>query len=81
MKFYQMSRRAAKRRLRYLKKTRMKRIQMLLQRLHQQKKYNNDSSNAVSMIGEYSDIMKKYADFADKIDKLESKNMSASDYK
>lgn len=54
---------------------------MLLQRLHQQKKYNNDSSNAVSMIGEYSDIMKKYADFADKIDKYDSDNMSTADYK
>ena len=45
------------------------------------KKYQSDSSNTISMLGEYSEMMQKYADFAEKIDKYDSTNMSAADYK
>ncbi len=45
------------------------------------KKYSSDPSNSLSMISEYSEIMNKYADFADKIDKYNSKEMSTEDAK
>ena len=35
------------------------------------KKYNADPGNMVSMLGEYSEMMQKYADFADKLDKYD----------
>lgn len=45
------------------------------------KKYNSDPSNMVSMLGEYGEMMQKYADFADDLDKYDSDNMSTADYK
>jgi hypothetical protein len=45
------------------------------------KKYNSDPGNMVSMLGEYSEMMQKYADFADDLDKYDSDNMSTEDYK
>ena len=45
------------------------------------KKYQADPSNAIGMLGEYSEMMQKYADFADKIDKYNSNNLSTEDYK
>ncbi len=45
------------------------------------KKYQADPTNAIAMLGEYSEMMQKYADFADKIDKYDSNNMSTEDYK
>ncbi len=45
------------------------------------KKYNSDPNNMVSMLGEYGEMMQKYADFADKVDKYNSDNMSTEDYK
>ena len=40
------------------------------------KKYMADPTNAVSMLNEYSEIMSKYADFAEKVDQYDSKEMS-----
>ena len=45
------------------------------------KKYSADPSNALSMLGEYSEMMTKYADFAEKVDKYNSKEMSTEDAK
>lgn len=45
------------------------------------KKYMADSSNAVSMLSEYYEIMGKYADFAEKVDRYDSKEMSTADAK
>ncbi len=45
------------------------------------KKYNSDPNNMVSMLGEYGEMMQKYADFADEVDKYNSDNMSTEDYK
>lgn len=45
------------------------------------KKYNSDPSNMVSMLGEYGEMMQKYTDFADDLNKYDSDNMSAADYK
>ncbi len=45
------------------------------------KKYNSDPNNMVSMLGEYGEMMQKYADFADKIDKYDSSSMSTEDSK
>jgi len=45
------------------------------------KKYMNDPTNAISMLSEYSTIMEKYTDFADKIEKYDEKEMSTADAK
>ena len=45
------------------------------------KKYMADPTNAISMLGEYTEIMDRYSDFADKIDKYDSKTMSTEDAK
>ncbi len=45
------------------------------------KKYNSDPNNMVSMLGEYGEMMQKYADFAEKIDEYDSSNMSTEDSK
>jgi len=45
------------------------------------KKYMNDPGNAISMLTEYTEIMVKYEDFADKIDKYDSDSMSTEDAK
>ncbi len=45
------------------------------------KKYNSDPNNMVSMLGEYGEMMQKYAEFADKVDKYNSDDMSTEDYK
>lgn len=45
------------------------------------KKYIADPTNAISMLGEYTEIMDRYSDFADKIDKYDSKTMSTEDAK
>ena len=45
------------------------------------KKYMADPLNAVSMLSEYSEIMSKYADFAEKVDQYDSKGMSTEDAK
>ena len=45
------------------------------------KKYMADPMNAVSMLTEYSEIMGKYADFAEKVDQYDSKEMSTEDAK
>ena len=45
------------------------------------KKYMADPTNAVSMLTEYSEIMGKYADFAEKVDQYDSKEMSTEDAK
>ena len=45
------------------------------------KKYNSDPNNMVSMLGEYGEMMQKYADFAEKIDKYDSSSMSTEDSK
>ncbi len=45
------------------------------------KKYMADPTNAVSMLSEYSEIMGKYADFAEKVDQYDSKEMSVEDEK
>ena len=45
------------------------------------KKYNSDPNNMLSMLGEYGDMMQKYADFAEALDQYDSDNMSAADYK
>ncbi len=44
-------------------------------------KYNSDPNNMVSMLGEYGEMMQKYADFAEKIDKYDSSSMSTGDSK
>ena len=45
------------------------------------KKYTADPNNVVSMLGEYTDMMTRYSDFAEKIDKYDSKTMSTEDAK
>lgn len=45
------------------------------------KKYKSDPGNAVSMIGEYSEIMLKYTDFMEKVDKYDPDQMSMEDAK
>lgn len=45
------------------------------------KKYMDDPGNAISMLTEYTEIMVKYEDFADKIDKYDSDSMSTEDAK
>ncbi len=45
------------------------------------KKYSSDPNNVASMLGEYSEIMARYADFAEKIDEYDSKTMSTEDAK
>lgn len=45
------------------------------------KKYMADPTNAVSMLSEYSEIMGKYSDFAEKVDQYDSKEMSTEDAK
>jgi hypothetical protein len=45
------------------------------------KKYQDDPSNAISMLSEYANIMQKYTDFAEKINKYDSNNLSTEDYK
>ncbi len=45
------------------------------------KKYNSDPNNMVSMLGEYGEMMQKYADFAEKLEEYDSDNMSTEDYK
>uniref|UniRef100_I5ATZ5 Uncharacterized protein n=1 Tax=Eubacterium cellulosolvens (strain ATCC 43171 / JCM 9499 / 6) TaxID=633697 RepID=I5ATZ5_EUBC6 len=45
------------------------------------KTYNEDSSNAITMMGQYSDLMQRYVDFSDKIEKYDESNLSAEDYK
>jgi len=45
------------------------------------KKYMADPTNAVSMLTEYSEIMGKYTDFAEKVDQYDSKEMSTEDAK
>lgn len=45
------------------------------------KKYSEDPSNAVSMLTEYTTIMEKYGDFAEKIDQYDEKEMSTEDAK
>ncbi|MCR5249230.1 MAG: zinc-ribbon domain-containing protein [Lachnospiraceae bacterium] len=43
------------------------------------RKYNADPSNMMMMLGEYSEIMEKYMEFADKLDKYDSDDMSMAD--
>ena len=43
------------------------------------KKYNADPNNMINMLGEYTEIMAKYEDFAKKIDQYDSKTMSNAD--
>lgn len=43
-------------------------------------KYTSDPNNALSMIGDYADMMSRYASFADKIDNMDTSNMSKADY-
>lgn len=45
------------------------------------KKYMSDPSNALSMIGEYGEIMQKYEDFAKKVDQYNTDEMSVEDAK
>ena len=45
------------------------------------KKYMNDPSNALTMIGEYGEIMQKYEDFAKKVDQYNTDEMSVEDAK
>lgn len=45
------------------------------------KKYMADPGNVISMLSEYTEIMEKYEDFADKIDKYDSDKMSTEDAK
>lgn len=45
------------------------------------KKYMADPSNAISMLSEYTKIMEKYEDFAEKVDKYDSNSMSTEDAK
>ena len=45
------------------------------------KKYTNDPTNAISMLGEYAEIMERYEDFAKKIDQYDSNEMSVEDAK
>lgn len=45
------------------------------------KKYKDDPGNAISMLSEYAVIMEKYTDFAEKIDKYDSNEMSTEDAK
>ena len=46
------------------------------------KKYmNDDPMNALSMMGEYVEIMEKYEDFAETVDRYDSDNMSTEDAK
>ena len=45
------------------------------------KKYKSDPGNAISMIGEYSEIMLKYTDFMEKVDKYDPDQMSTEDAK
>lgn len=45
------------------------------------KKYMDDPGNAISMLSEYTKIMEKYEDFAEKIDKYDSDEMSKEDAK
>ena len=45
------------------------------------KKYKSDSGNTMALLGEYSEIMTKYADFAEKVNNYNSSNLSAEDYK
>ena len=44
------------------------------------KKYNSDPNNMISMLGEYGQMMQKYADFAEAVDAYDSDNMSTADY-
>jgi len=45
------------------------------------KKYNSDSANALTMIGEYTQMLAKYEDFADKADKYNEDNLNAEEWK
>lgn len=45
------------------------------------KKYMNDPTNALSMIGEYGEIMQKYEDFAKKVEQYDTNEMSVEDAK
>lgn len=45
------------------------------------KKYMADPGNAIAMLSEYTDIMVKYEDFAEKVDKYDSDSMSTEDAK
>ena len=43
------------------------------------KKYNADPSNAVSMANEYTEILKREADYAEKLKQYDSSEMSSAD--
>ena len=45
------------------------------------KKYMDDPSNAIAMLSEYTKIMEKYEDFAEKVDAYDSDKMSTEDAK
>lgn len=45
------------------------------------KKYMADPGNAISMLSEYTRMMEKYGDFAEKVDKYDSNSMSTADAK
>lgn len=45
------------------------------------KEYTENPGNVASMLNQYTEIMKKYADFADAIDKYDSNDMSVEDAK
>ena len=45
------------------------------------KRYKADPNNAVAMLDDYSKMMAKYVDFADKVNQYDSKSMSAADAK
>lgn len=45
------------------------------------KNYSSDPMNALNMLSQYTEIMEKYVDFADKIDQYNSKEMSKEDEK
>lgn len=45
------------------------------------KKYKNDPTNAMATLTEYTSIMQKYNDFADKVNRYDSKSMSTADAK
>ena len=45
------------------------------------KKYNSDPGNAITMLDDYAKMMKRYMDFAEKVDKYDSDTMSTADAK
>ncbi len=44
------------------------------------KKYSSDPGNAISMLADYTDMLTRLANFADKINGMDTNSMSAADY-